>query len=339
MVWKLSMFLPDNSWNIISSVGTVLGVVMVLVELKESRDLSEGSFVSQLSDSFSNNEAIQRVYKKLELGEEITDDDTVDIVAYLTYFETIYVLLKKGAIDILLIDDLFVYRFGLALNNPAVRRISLVKYDYAYVNIYNLEKEWCRFKKKKSVLQMHNPNYLIVLRGNTMKKDDIIFKVATMENADEIHNIMEEVYDRLEDKSLYVCDDMEYVKSHITTAGFAVIACNKNGKIVGSFIFRFPDMQEDNLGRDINLEEDKLSQVVHMESAVVLPEYRGKALQLKMLKYAEELIDKNKYKYFMATVSPENPASYKSFEKNGYKLILTKEKYNGLMRRIYLKEV
>lgn len=98
-------------------------------------------------------------------------------------------------------------------------------------------------------------------------------------------------------------------------------------------------MQEDNLGRDIDLDEDKLKQGVHMDSAVVLPEYRGMALQSKMLKYAEEYIDKNKCKYFIATVSPENPASYKSLEKNGYQLMVTKEKYGGLMRRIYLKEV
>ena len=40
----------------------------------------------------------------------------------------------------------------------------------------------------------------------------------------------------------------------------------------------------------------------------------------------------------MATVSPDNPASYQSFEKNGYKYMVTKEKYHGLVRKIYLKE-
>ena len=78
-------------------------------------------------------------------NQEITDDDTIDIVAYLTYYETIFVLLKKGAIDISLIDDLFAYRFRIALNNSAIRRISLVRYDYAYVNIYKLESIWCKW--------------------------------------------------------------------------------------------------------------------------------------------------------------------------------------------------
>ena len=150
---------------------------------------------------------------------------------------------------------------------------------------------------------------------------------------------MKEVYSSLKDKTLYVCDDLQYVKSHISGEGFAVVACSREGKIVGSFIFRYPHDSNDNLGRDINLPSEELNKVVHMESAVVLPEYRGKKLQFKMLQYAEKIIDTEKYKYFMATVSPNNPASYKSFEKAGYKLKITKEKYEGLVRRIYIKEV
>lgn len=335
----LSLYLSNNIWTIIEAIATVLGVIMVLFELKESRDIAEGTFISELSDSFINNISIQHIYKKMELNQEITDKDTIDIVAYLTYFETIYILLKKKAIDISLIDDLFSYRFNLALYNETIRRISLIRHDCAYVNIYKLEKIWCDYKNKESILKKHNPNYDIILKGNKMDKNDIVIKIATKEQANEIHKVMETVYDCLEDKTLFVCDDLDYVNNHIENEGFAVIAQNKDSQIVGSFIFRYPKESEDNLGRDIGLNESELNKVVHMESVAVLPKYRGKGLQLAMLRFAEELIDKTKYKYFIATVSPDNKWSYNSFEKNGYKLITTKEKYDGLMRRIYLKEV
>ena len=78
---------------------------------------------------------------------------------------------------------------------------------------------------------------------------------------------------------------------------------------------------------------------MHVESAVVASEYRGYALQGRMLQEAEHLIDRAKYSYLMATVSPENPASYKTLEKLGYELVLTKEKYGGLMRRLYIKNM
>ena len=162
---------------------------------------------------------------------------------------------------------------------------------------------------------------------------------AELKDAEKIHEIMLLTQNALEDKTLYVCDDLNYVKSHIEKQGFTVVSCTEDGTIVGSFIFRYPVLAEDNLGRDIGIKEEKLEQVVHMESAVVLPEDRGNHLQEKMLRYGEALIHKNQYHYFMATVSPDNPASYRTFEKCCYQLIKTKPKYGGLLRRIYQKEV
>ncbi len=167
-------------------------------------------------------------------------------------------------------------------------------------------------------------------------ENNIILKMAEEDDSKEIYLLMKRVYNDLEDKALYVCDDLEYVKEHIKGKGFSVIALDK-GKIVGSFIFSYPGMDADNLGRDIGLCDEELLKVVHMESAVVEREYRGQKLQMKMLEYGENLIDKGKYKYFMATVSPFNPASFKSLENRGYTLMDTKEKYGGLTRRIYLK--
>lgn len=165
----------------------------------------------------------------------------------------------------------------------------------------------------------------------------ITLTTASLEQTDAIYSLMQDVHDRMDNKTLYVCDDLEFVKAHIKDSGFTVIACNEASEIVACFIVRFPGLEEDNLGRDIGLEGEELNQVAHMESAVVLPEYRGRGLQLAMLQYAEEMIDKSKYKYLMATVSPDNLWSYHSLEKNGYKLKLTKEKYGGLIRRIYMK--
>lgn len=175
---------------------------------------------------------------------------------------------------------------------------------------------------------------------------NFMIRKAQLADAEAIYEVMLKAEEALEDKTLYVCDDLEYVKLHIivpenevNSNGFGVVGCDENGKIVGSFIIRYPKNSEDNLGRDVDLSDAELLQVVHMESAAVLPEYRGNHLQEKMLRFAENLIDRNRYQYFMATVSPDNPASYLTFEKCGYQLIKTKEKYGGLMRRIYLKHL
>ena len=170
------------------------------------------------------------------------------------------------------------------------------------------------------------------------RKDSFKIRKADPNDANAIYAIMQRVSSKLPDKSLFVCDDLEFVQAHLQSNGFGVVACDGDNKIVASFLFRYPHMEEDNLGRDIDLAEEQLDAVVHMESAVVLPEHRGHNLQEKMLRYAESMIDKSVYHYFMATVSPDNPASYLSLEHNGYSLVATKKKYGGLVRRIYLKE-
>ena len=169
-----------------------------------------------------------------------------------------------------------------------------------------------------------------------MKNNDFTIRVADGTDAQTIYDLMVEVYEQLENKSLYVCDDLAFVKRHISQEGFTVVACTKEDKIVGSLILRIPDA-EDNLGKDIGFSEEECQRVIHVESAVVAPLYRGNALQRRMLQIAETMIDRVKYSYLMATVSPDNPASYKTLESLGYELIVTKEKYDGLMRRIYRK--
>lgn len=171
-----------------------------------------------------------------------------------------------------------------------------------------------------------------------IKKDNIVIEIAKKEDAEEIHNIMKTVYDNMNNKDFYVCDDLNYVKTQLKgDKGFGVVARNSDNKIVASFIIRYPMQSKDNLGNDVNLPKDKLNYVVHMETTVVLPEYRGRHLQKTMLSYIENLIDKKRFNIFMATVAPGNIPSCKTFENTGYTKVLTKIKYGNLLRNIYMK--
>ena len=170
---------------------------------------------------------------------------------------------------------------------------------------------------------------------------NITYRSATPRDAEEISRLMNRVYHGLSDKSIFVCDGIDFIRDCISgeDAGMGVVACAHDGSIVGSFILYFPHSNDDNLGKDIGLCEAELDRVVHIESAVVAEAYRGRGIQYEMLKYAEERLDRSRYGYCLATVSPDNPASFRSLEKNGYRHVITKEKYNGLLRRIYLKEI
>lgn len=166
---------------------------------------------------------------------------------------------------------------------------------------------------------------------------EILIEQAIPEDAEEIYDLIQTVYSQLTDKSIYVCCNLEDVKAMLTENGFGVVALDSMQKIIGCFLCEYPGDSQENLGRDIRLPEQELVNVVQIEEAVVLEGYRGNSLQSKMLQFAERLIDKEKYRYLLATVSPDNPPSFKTLENNGFKHIITKEKYGGFIRRIYRK--
>lgn len=228
-----------------------------------------------------------------------------------------------------------------------------------------------------------------------MNRFSFHFRLAIPGEEKPVHELMTTVSQALQDESLYVCDTLDFVTQHISEHGFIVLAfarplrsaspgtedtshfslplsaepCgavqDKSNEIdnsglatlAGIMIIRFPGKDDDNLGRDAGIPPEEYDHVAHIESAAVLPEYRGYGLQGQMLRYAENILKSQSEKcisemtmvkgqplfraihYMFATVSPENPASWRTLELNGFHCLLEKEKYDGLLRRIYFKSL
>ena len=166
---------------------------------------------------------------------------------------------------------------------------------------------------------------------------DYQLRLATLDDAYAIWQIMDTCAQAMEHKEHFICDDLDYVKDILSGQGFAVVACDTDGNIVGNLLVKYPGLDEENLGYDVSLSTEELYKVLHMDSSTVLPEHRGHGLEAKMIAYAETLVDTAKYCYSLATVAPDNLASLKSLDRNGYQVMITKEKYGGLMRCVMMK--
>lgn len=172
-----------------------------------------------------------------------------------------------------------------------------------------------------------------------MKQQSFVFRKTTSDDAKEIHKLMKYVYDNLERKDLFMCDSMENVLHILNGHGYGVAVCNLKGDIIASLLCFIPKETEENLGWDLGFCKEELLRVVHMESAVVHPDYRGNGLEDKMLQLAEEWTDKDQYNIFLATVSPYNEASKKTVSRRGYEVRMRKQKYGGLERLIVEKRL
>lgn len=164
-------------------------------------------------------------------------------------------------------------------------------------------------------------------------------RIAEAKDAIEIWQMMDSCRQQLENQSYFICDNQYYVTDVLTVSGFGVVACDFNQKIVGNLLVKYPGMEEENLGYDLAFDFTRLAKVVHMDSCSVLPEARGNGLQERLLRYAESLIDSTRYTYLLATASPDNVPSMKTFTKLGYEIKMTKEKYEGVLRNILMKKI
>jgi ribosomal protein S18 acetylase RimI-like enzyme len=167
-----------------------------------------------------------------------------------------------------------------------------------------------------------------------MKK--YLYQLCDETDTEIISQIMEDVNKEINTSTIFVKDSKDFIEDHIDKKGF-IIKAIYNNKIIGFLIVRVPKLAEDNLGREVDMSQDELKKVAHIESVAVVPKHRGKRLQHKMIQYAESIIKKRGLHTAMATVSPKNKYSLINFLKHDYQVIKMKKKYGGVTRLILIK--
>ena len=175
----------------------------------------------------------------------------------------------------------------------------------------------------------------------TEQRDGYVLRLAEPGEAEALHALMHGVWEGLENREIFAVDDLDldWVREKLEDRGFGVAACTEDGRLAGMLLMDFPGLSEDNLGWDAGIPETELPRVCLMETAAVLPEHRGHGLERRMLLFAEAHLEGSSFRYLMTTISPDNPASLRSAERCGYRVLMTKEKYGGHLRHILMKPV
>ena len=175
--------------------------------------------------------------------------------------------------------------------------------------------------------------------------DDYRFYIEQAEEQEvpEILEFMNKIYEKIPDKSWFSMDSRENLVRYMSTSGFALKAemCDegRDYELAGIFIARISELGEENLGKYLNLNEEELARVAHMEIAMVDEKFRGRGLQKELMKTAEEHLKFLGYHWLMGTAHPENVYSVNNFRKLGYEIVAKDLKYGGLPRYIFCKKM
>lgn len=172
------------------------------------------------------------------------------------------------------------------------------------------------------------------------EKEIEIFQ-AGRESLEEAVRLVQNTAEKMKEKSWFVAESLEEFDRWMRKdQGWLYVARDRSsGQLAGMFFVVLPGMEEENLGYDIGMQGRQLYECAIMDTVVVLPEYRGMHLQYEMMQTAERKLRKEGYRYLLCTVHPENKFSRENVKRQGYKKMLTKEKYGGFLRDIWMKKL
>lgn len=185
-----------------------------------------------------------------------------------------------------------------------------------------------------------SPIFEGTIKKNNQVEQSFIVQVLTLNHLSDILFVQEQIISSLTKKEIL----------HPLSKQEFQFILNGNGLMLGAFVgktliaFRallVPPIDEEHLGLDIGLKVEELQQVIYQEISNVLPEYRGNQLQktLAILIMQELSQQSHDYRYVCCTVATSNIPSLKDKFAQGMEILALKEKYSGLMRYIFVKDL
>lgn len=150
--------------------------------------------------------------------------------------------------------------------------------------------------------------------------------------------LMTDVTSRLPSKDHFASDNETYYHTYVLEDG-EIHGAYLRGQFVAYTVLTFPKMRPGNLGREFGVAEDDLHEVACLEGTVVHESARGLGLQRYFLRLREQRARENGCRYVYATVHPDNHASVKNLESEGFVRRFTRPMYGGKLRHCYAKQL
>ena len=149
--------------SVFEAGGLLISLIVAIRQLGDSKEIARAQFLTELNKSFVENPDYALVYNALQdcrdgicplaqecekTGKCMLSIKKGMVSNYLTFFETINLLLEDGVLTLEIIDNLFAYRFFLAVHSQFVQESKIIPQPENFVNIFKLEKKWLDYRKK-----------------------------------------------------------------------------------------------------------------------------------------------------------------------------------------------
>lgn len=179
---------------------------------------------------------------------------------------------------------------------------------------------------------------MMPIKRSLKSGQEITIRTCTNADLTPILTLQEEVIQTLTTTSfLQPLSKEEFL--HVLSSNGMMIGAFFEGELIAFRALLIPDVNEANhLGEDARIPKEAWAQIIYSEVSNVSPRFRGNGLQKILGELIIGEIDTQKFRYVCATVAPFNIASLLDKFAHGLKIIALKEKYEGLMRYILMRD-
>jgi GNAT superfamily N-acetyltransferase len=167
----------------------------------------------------------------------------------------------------------------------------------------------------------------------------LTLRKGTFADTEKYITLLRTVRDGMTRKDWFYLDKSEDVRNMMRSGAMELCVAMDGDTMAGGFNILHPGLDEYNYGYDLNFSKEELLKVIHMDTAVVHPDYRGNKLQQRLMAMIEEEL---KVRFpggiLLTTVHPENLYSLYNVQSLGYTVAKRLPKY-GSERFILRKDM
>lgn len=176
----------------------------------------------------------------------------------------------------------------------------------------------------------------------TIMLSELVIRAATPDDAEEIGRVMVEARASLANPDWFVISNPKRLAGKLRgdCFGWVVDAPDASGaeQTVAYYLFQQPEAddfpEETGLGADelsaLGIPESEFGMGLVLSTVAVLPEYRGLGLQRFLSRLGEAEGRARGCRHCFATVHPDNRYSRDNFLNEGYRVVATKEMFQGI---------
>lgn len=322
MLFVLGLMVINWLWpealGVFIAVGGAIGALMVIYEVRLTKRLAQAEFIRDLQTGFASDANIGEVWRKLLLQEPITADDRAAVSSYLTFFETLHLLVNRGALDLSLTDDLFRNRFFTAVGNQGVLETALVKEAGSFANIHDLIATWHDYLLTNEI-PMH-PGYYGYVRALTEAKG---YEIVRLGEGDlgELEQLQRDVLATMPDEAwLRANTDVmlkECLVAHIT------LGARQDGRLVAAAVLYDGGESDESIKHYVSDDPAQLGASINLKLVLVLPEHRHHGVARALVELLEKEAADGGKADILCTIHPRNAPSQSLFTLLGYAKVAT----------------